>query len=158
MAVKYFAYGSNMAELVMEQKCPGHRFLGVARLPDHRLMFTRRSVRTGTGVADVVPVQGESVWGTLYEIDDDELATLDRKEGNGWAYVREPLDVELVGDGSPQEALAYTVKEKEPTEVPPSREYLDGMIAAASERGLPAGYVEALKERREGAVAASDGR
>jgi cation transport regulator ChaC len=148
VAVKYFAYGSNMAEAVMTERSSRHRFLGVARLPEHRLMFNRRSVRTGSGVADVVPAAGESVWGVLYELDDPGLAALDSKEGYDWAYVREPLDVELVSDGSRQPAVTYTVKEKEPAEVEPSTEYLEGIISAATERGLPAAYIDGLRELR----------
>jgi gamma-glutamylcyclotransferase len=148
VAVKYFAYGSNMAEAVMTERSRRHRFLGIARLPDHRLMFNRRSVRTGSGVADVVPAAGESVWGVLYELDDAGLAALDRKEGYDWAYVREPLAVELTSDGSRQPAVTYTVKEKEPAEVEPSTEYLEGIIAAAAERGLPVAYIDGLRQLR----------
>ena len=157
MAVKYFAYGSNMAEAVMTERSRRHRFLGVARLPDHRLMFNRRSIRTGSGVADVVPASGESVWGVLYELDDAGLAALDRKEGHDWAYVREPLVVELSADGSRQRAVTYTVKEKEPVEVEPSADYLEGIISAASERGLPAAYIDSLRELRS-RVAATQGQ
>jgi gamma-glutamylcyclotransferase len=157
VAVKYFAYGSNMAEAVMTERSRRHRFLGVARLPDHRLMFNRRSIRTGSGVADVVPASGESVWGVLYELDDAGLAALDRKEGHDWAYVREPLVVELSADGSRQPAVTYTVKEKEPVEVEPSADYLEGIISAASERGLPAAYIDSLRELRS-RVAATQGQ
>jgi gamma-glutamylcyclotransferase (GGCT)/AIG2-like uncharacterized protein YtfP len=158
MAVKYFAYGSNMADAVMAEKCPGYRFLGVARLPDHRLMFNRRSVRTGTGVADVAPSDGAEVWGALYEIDDACLASLDRKEGNDWAYTREALPVELASDGKRQRAVTYIVRDKEPVEVVPSTAYLDGIVSAAKERGLPARYIDSLRERRDQLVANPNGR
>src|SRR5687767_11029999 len=100
MAVKYFAYGSNMSPTVMTATCRRQRLLGVARLADYRLMFNRRSVRTGTGVADVVPAKGTSVWGALYELDEKDLPAIDRKEGYHWAYTREPLVVQLYEDGS----------------------------------------------------------
>jgi cation transport regulator ChaC len=145
VAVRYFAYGSNMAESVMAEKCPRHRLIGVARLPGHRLMFNRRSIRTGTGVADVVPAAGEEVWGVLYELADDDLAALDQKEGHDWAYLREPLEVEC--DGTPSRAITYVVRDKEPAEVEPSREYFEGIVAAARERGLPRTYVDALLRR-----------
>jgi gamma-glutamylcyclotransferase (GGCT)/AIG2-like uncharacterized protein YtfP len=144
MAVKYFAYGSNMSPTVMTANCPSCRFLGIARLADHRLMFNRRSVRTGTGVADVVPAKGISVWGALYELGEEDLPAIDRKEGYDWAYTREPLAVELCGDGSEQLALTYTVRGKEPAEVRPSPEYLAGLIDAARELGLPEGYLRFL--------------
>jgi gamma-glutamylcyclotransferase len=149
MTVKYFAYGSNMSPTVMSANCRRHRFLGVARLADHRLMFNRRSVRTGTGVADVVPAKGISVWGALYEVDEDDLSAIDRKEGYDWAYTRAPLAVQLYDQGSEHVALTYTVRRKEPTEVCPSPEYLDGLIDAARELGLPEGYLRFLERLRK---------
>jgi gamma-glutamylcyclotransferase len=143
MTVTYFAYGSNMASDVMARLCPRHRYLGSARLDDHRLAFTRRSVRTGTGVADVVPAPGQAVWGALYEIGDDELAALDRKEGYDWAYTRVTLPVRPAG-GPGRPALVYTVAAKQTPEILPSREYVDRIIAAARERGLPGEYITQL--------------
>jgi len=35
--------------------------------------------------ADIVWAPGEQVWGVLYEIAEDELAAIDRKEGYDWA-------------------------------------------------------------------------
>jgi gamma-glutamylcyclotransferase (GGCT)/AIG2-like uncharacterized protein YtfP len=106
-------------------------------------MFNRRSIRTGAGVADVVPAKGTSVWGALYELDEKDLSAIDRKEGYDWAYTREPLAVQLC-DGSEHFALTYTVRRKEPTEVRPSPEYLDGLIDAGRELGLPEGYLRFL--------------
>lgn len=139
----YFAYASNMASATMTRLCPGHRFAGVAELPDHRLAFSRRSIRTGTGVADIVRADGQSVWGVLYELDAAMLAVLDEKEGNGWAYRRDLVSLrgtraeELV-------ALVYSVIAKEPGEVRPSPEYLRVVLDAARERLLPEHYVAAL--------------
>ncbi len=50
----YFAFGSNMNESQMVERCPSTRFVGVATLPDRRLAFTRRSVNRGCGVAGAV--------------------------------------------------------------------------------------------------------
>lgn len=145
MTIRYFAYGSNMAAQVMESLCPRHRFLGVAHLDGFRLAFTRRSIRTGTGVADVIPARGDIVWGALYDIEDDELAAIDRKEGYGWAYTRVMRPVLLEAGGQGQAAVIYTVQVKEPAQVLPSRQYLDQLIAAAHERRLPEVYVEKLE-------------
>jgi gamma-glutamylcyclotransferase len=144
MTVTYFAYGSNMAPKVMARLCPRHRYLGPARLDDHRLAFTRRSVKTGTGVADVVAAPGQTVWGALFEIGDDELARVDKKEGYDWAYTRVTLPVRPGAGGPERPAVVYTVAGKQTAEVPPSREYLDRIIAAARERALPGEYVTRL--------------
>jgi gamma-glutamylcyclotransferase (GGCT)/AIG2-like uncharacterized protein YtfP len=142
--VRYFAYASNMAERVMNELCPGHRCLGAAELPEYRLAFTRRSIRTNTGVADVVHAPGHSVWGVLYELDEAMLAAIDAKEGNGWAYQRREVRVRADAAGPLLEAQTYAVIAPEEVEVAPSLEYLQGVLDAAELRGLPEDYVAAL--------------
>jgi gamma-glutamylcyclotransferase (GGCT)/AIG2-like uncharacterized protein YtfP len=144
----YFAYGRNMGTRAMEFACPGHRCLGAAELRDHRLAFTRRSLRTGSGVADVLAAPGASVWGALYALDPAQLAAIDEKEGAGWAYERRAVRV-VADDGGELEAFAYAVIAPDAEHVQPSREYLQAMLDGARERGLPEDYVAAL-----GAVAA----
>jgi gamma-glutamylcyclotransferase len=145
VTINYFAYASNMAAEVIEGLCPQHHFLGVARLDGYRLAFTRRSIRTETGVADVVPAGNETVWGVLYEIENDELTAIDRKEGYNWAYTRVMCPVLLEAGGQSLLAVVYTVRVKEPAEILPSRQYLDRLIAAGHDRGLPKEYVEKLE-------------
>jgi gamma-glutamylcyclotransferase (GGCT)/AIG2-like uncharacterized protein YtfP len=141
---RYFAYGSNMAEDVMSDHCPGHRYVGRAELPGHRLAFTRRSVRTGSGVADIVRADRESVWGALYEVDEPGLFAIDRKEGNGSNYERVHVCVRPDGREPYENALTYAVIDPLDTEVQPSPEYLEGLVKAARARGLPVEYRQAL--------------
>jgi gamma-glutamylcyclotransferase len=145
--VRYFAYGSNMAGKVMDRLCPGHRLLGAAELADHRLAFTRRSIKTDSGVADIVRADGQSVWGALYELDATQLAAIDEKEGNGWAYRRRQVGVRLAIDGRELHAHAYSVIAPENAEIRPSAKYLQGLLDAARERGLPERYVGELAGR-----------
>ncbi len=147
-SIHYFAYGRNMGTRTMELACPGHRCLGAAELRDHRLAFTRRSLRTGTGVADVIAAPGASVWGALYALDPAQLAAIDEKEGAGWAYERRAVRV-TAADGGELEAFAYAVIAPDAEHVQPSPEYLQALLDGARERGLPEAYVAAL-----GAVAA----
>ncbi|HEX2233871.1 MAG TPA: gamma-glutamylcyclotransferase family protein [Thermoleophilaceae bacterium] len=130
-----FAYGSNMASSEMQAWCPDHRYLGPARLDGFRIELRRRSIRWRGGAADIVPAPGESVWGVVYEIADEELDRLDQKEGEGFAYRRRSVKVEY--EGERRAAVAYEVIDKEPDQVEPSPEYLDLLRAAARERGLP---------------------
>jgi gamma-glutamylcyclotransferase (GGCT)/AIG2-like uncharacterized protein YtfP len=152
---EYFAYGSNMASAVMAEACPRHRYLGRARLPGHRLAFTRRSVRTGTGVADVVADPEREVWGALYALAGENLEALDRKEGAGWAYERTSLRVHA-DDGAAHDAVAYVVLAPSPVEIAPSALYARGLIEAALERALPEDYIEALSASLNGLT--TDGR
>jgi NAD-dependent oxidoreductase involved in siderophore biosynthesis len=139
----YFAYGSNMASAEMETWCPEARFLGPARLDGHRLALNRRSIRWGAGVVDLVPSEGESVWGALYDVPD--LDRLDAKEGAGFAYRR--IEVEPMLDAQPVTAVAYEVIDKEEEEITPSPEYVALLVDGARERGLPEQYVRGLEDR-----------
>jgi gamma-glutamylcyclotransferase len=150
MRTAYFAYGANMDERAMRARCPSSRCLGAARLDDHRLAFTRRSIHTGTGVADVVADARRAVWGVLYELDDGDLQELDRKEGQGWAYGRRAMSITRSADGARRDALVYTVLVKEHAEVAPSREYLAAMIDAARRHALPSDYIRLLQARADG--------
>ena len=45
----------------MKERCPSAKFVAVAKLTDHSLQFTRRSVNRGCGVADAVPERGKGM-------------------------------------------------------------------------------------------------
>jgi Gamma-glutamyl cyclotransferase, AIG2-like len=79
--VLYFAYGSNMNWAQMKERCPASCFVGIAVLPDHRLAFTRKSVKRGCGVADALRDTGRKLWSVVYEISDLDIGSLDRSEG-----------------------------------------------------------------------------
>ena len=133
-----------MSPEVISNICPACQVLGRARLIDYRLAFTRRSIKSGSGVADIVHTRGMAVWGVLYEINENELTALDGKEGYGSAYTRIEIDVVLQG-GVAQRATTYTVISKEFNEIPPSPEYLSTIIGGAQSFGLPEYYITFLE-------------
>lgn len=142
--IEYFAYGSNMSSESMRAICATERFLSPARLAGHRLAFSRRSVLTATGVADIVADPDCDVWGALYTIDLSELERLDRKEGLGFAYERREVVVRT-RDGTALQAIAYSVIAKQAEEVCPSVQYVRLLLAGAAERSLPAEYISSLQ-------------
>ena len=144
MGVPYFAYGSNLGGV--DSGGESARFLAVARLDGHKLAFTRRSVRTGTGVADVLAAEGGAVWGALYELSEALDAVLAEKEGAGWAYGRRDVRVCVEGRGE-IDAFLYAVLKPEPEEIAPSHEYLQRIVRGALSRGLPDAYVRELERR-----------
>jgi hypothetical protein len=138
----YFAYGSNMAGEVITAVAPSAAKIGIARLPDHRLAFTRKSVRWGAGVADILECAGASVYGVLYAIKDDDLDGVDRKEGAPKAYHR--VDVTVLAESRPIKAITYAVVRAESQEVPPRVDYLAELRQAAGDHGLPESYLDFL--------------
>jgi hypothetical protein len=154
--VEYFAYGSNMEPEGLARICPSRRLVGRAKLPDHRLAFTRRSRRRLCGAADAVPCEGMTVWGALYELKSPELAELGKKEGEGWAYERAEVLVEL-GNGDGRRAYAHLVIDKEWPEIAPSADYMDEVLDGARACELPDHYVAFLESLLDESKAASDG-
>jgi len=145
--VRYFAYGSNLLSGQMRTRCPGHRTSGPAQLPEHRLAFTRRSRNWGGGVADILPAEGKTVWGLVYELTEADVERLDKHEGHPTLYRRVPVAVTLA-DGQEVRAETYVVVKKAARETRPSAAYLNTIVDGAREHGLPDEYVGFLEGLR----------
>ena len=149
----YFAYGSNLDPEQMAHRAPGHVRVGLAELRDHRLTFPLTSHDWGGGVASVGVAHGESVWGIVYEVGEQDLASLDRYEGFRAAgdqhnlYDREAVSVQLVraDDGSfPRRLRVWIYLARPANPAPPSRRYLDAVLRGARHHKLPDDYVARL--------------
>lgn len=146
----YFAYGSNMEWRQLKGRCPSARFEGVASLNDHRLAFTRRSAKRGCGVADVVPDEGEVVWGAVFEIDDRDVGRLDAAEGYSPgraknSYRREERHVFVAGDDEQPLAVAVYIGGPQDAAPLPNQEYKNLILAGARRWRLPGDYIKKLE-------------
>jgi len=151
----YFAFGSNLEPVQMRERAPGHHVVGLAELRDHRLTFPRYSQRWGGGGASIQPHHGGSVWGVLFDVNDDDLANLDRMEGYRGPgdqhneYDRVDVFVELTraDDGSvPRRVRATTFVARSENPQPPSRRYLEQILAGAVHHRLPEDYIALLRK------------
>lgn len=146
----YFAYGSNMDWDQMRDRCPSARFVGVAKLPGHKLGFSRRSKTRGCGVADAVADQGSNVWGVVYEVDDRDVGRLDAAEGYSPgraknAYRREERHVLI--DGKESNPLIAAVYFAIPEENPPrtNQAYKAQILKGGNHWHLPQEYIRNLE-------------
>lgn len=152
IAVLYFAYGSNMEWQQMRDRCPSAKFVCVAKLEDHRLAFTRKSIKRGCGVVDAVAGPGDEVWGVVFQIDDRDIDTLDAKEGfvrgrETNAYVRREISVLENGDANrPISVMTYFVAKKEMNVPSPNSEYRRLLVEGAKHWHLPAEYITKLEK------------
>jgi gamma-glutamylcyclotransferase (GGCT)/AIG2-like uncharacterized protein YtfP len=125
----YFAYGSNMDRAAMAARCPGARVIGLARLARHRLALMRE------GYATVARDPRKSVHGVLWDLPFGDMPALDRYEGvAAGLYVKRQQPV-LVAGGV-RRALVYVGANDGPGS--PLCGYLEGVLAAARDVGLPA--------------------
>jgi len=148
----YFAYGSNMDWDQMRKRCPSAEFFGIARLPDHRLAFTRFSKMRNCGVADAVQAKGQSVWGAIFVIAEKDISFLDKNEGYAPgrpekvnSYLRVERHVYPPESDTPWMVSTYLANREDDPPLP-SAKYLGLIIGGAQRWQLPASYVEALKK------------
>ena len=115
----YFAYGANLNQKQMKERCPDSKPLFTAVLPNYKLVFVGWSRQWRGGVASIKSFRGERVRGAIYEVTETCLQRLDRHESD---YNR--LKVTVVGeDDEPIEAITY-VKTGRLEDAAPSKEYL----------------------------------
>ena len=146
-----FAYGSNLDWRQTRDRCPSARFVCVAKLKAHRLVFPRKSEGRGCGVAGVEPNQDSTVWGVVYQIDEADVGKLDKCEGYqpGRAtnsYVREERHVYADGDETKPIAAWVYFPVAQPNPPLPNAAYKRLILDGAKFWHLPERYVEQLEQ------------
>ncbi|MBQ1406730.1 MAG: gamma-glutamylcyclotransferase [Eubacterium sp.] len=135
----YFAYGSNMDETQMRDRCAYAEKSCRASLHGYRFSLDRR------GVATIVPSETDTVEGLLWEVCSADIECLDGYEGvAGGYYRREMIEVDI-GMWHPATVIVYI--SNSPISDRPSlrRGYMEKIIAASKKEGLPKDYVAMLK-------------
>lgn len=142
--MKYFAYGSNMNQEQMRERCPDSKLITKVVLKDYKIAFTIFSPKRSCGCADILNSTGDEVWGLLYDISENDLKNLDVAEACPDKYYRSSVVVqdEL---GQRYYAEAYKVAKKESDFLKPSKHYLGLMLNAAQDFDFPASYTAFLK-------------
>lgn len=132
----YFAYGSNLDPEQMDWRCPDAIALCRARLDGWSWRIG------GRGYATISPTPDSTVWGALWNLSDNDLATLDRYEGvAGGLYRREVHSV--MTDHQTIDALVYIENYNDIGS--PRGDYLDRILAGAHHFGLPQGWITELE-------------
>lgn len=168
MTFLYFAYGSNMLtqRLAANKRCPSARPVGVAYADGYALEFSKRSNKDGSGKGSLIKASGERAYGVLFEIEDGELAALDREEGNGYGYRREDgFAVRRAGTHEEVATRTYIATVRDTT-LRPFDWYLALIVAGARQNAVPPDEIERLlavsydvdarhdRERRQDAIEA----
>ena len=133
--MKYFAYGSNMDALQMQDRCPTARSLGAALLSHHRFQID------GRGFATITPRADSRVYGIVWEITESDEASLDRYEGVPNFYVKQYCSVQF--DDGVESMLVYASTDH--SSQSGRSEYLERIIDVAKDSLLPVDYVRELK-------------
>jgi AIG2-like family len=132
----YFAYGSNMDRSAMAARCPGGSPIGPARLMRHRLALTRE------GWLTAIRDGRDTVHGVLWELALSDVGRLDHYEGVATGLYVKAIQPVVVKGGA-RRALIYFGAHAGPGLA--SAGYIEGVVAAASQWGLPVVALEALR-------------
>ncbi|BHF74545.1 hypothetical protein SprV_0501763100 [Sparganum proliferum] len=87
----YFAYGT--------------RYIGVGMLADYKLVFCKRDNNCAWGhcaaTASIEPATGGKVYGTIWELANEDMVSLDKQEGVPELYQPFTVDVNLLSSTDP---------------------------------------------------------
>ena len=132
----YFAYGANMNRVLMRRHCPGAKEIGTAALAGCRFIITT------DGYASIVPSRGGKVYGVLWRLTVRDLAALNAYESlASGLYSKLTLPVRRAGRR--MAAVVYVARARNAGRPKPG--YLDEILAATREWGMPAPYVRSLQ-------------
>jgi len=150
----YFAFGADLDPVEMRSRFPEHRIVGVAALRDHRLAFTRFAPEWGGGLAGVQTHHGDSVWGIVVDLPDQDVTRLDELEGfraNDDQHNRSDRRIVTVDltrpddDSVPRRLRAFVYVPRPSNPSPPSTRYLETLLRGAAAWRLPEDYVARLR-------------
>ncbi|MCX7705525.1 MAG: gamma-glutamylcyclotransferase [bacterium] len=134
----YFAYGSNLNKKQMKKRCKNAKFLKRTYLVNYEFVYVGYSSSSSYAVATITAKKDSTVWGALYEIDEDCLKNLDIYEGYPTFYNRKIVKV-YDDSGNNYDAWVYI---KDITEKKrPSENYKKIVLEGARDCELPEEYI-----------------
>lgn len=128
----YFAYGSNLWQQQMQNRCPGSQNIGMGVLKGFRWIISTR------GYANIIESSSDEVHGVIYKISAPDEDSLDVCEGvHLGCYTKETIRV--VSIDQTVECLVYI--DPITDEGNPKAEYVERINKGISDTNLPADYV-----------------
>lgn len=148
----YFAYGSNILEARLKERCSSARPIGTGHLTGHILDFSKKS-KDGSGKATIVKTGSDDdhVYGRLFEIKNNETCCLDKAEGYNAnslkGYDKNTDYTVLKEDGTVEKDVTSYIafsNSRDPSLIPYDW-YLALIIAGYKEAELPDNILEDIK-------------
>jgi gamma-glutamylcyclotransferase (GGCT)/AIG2-like uncharacterized protein YtfP len=138
----YFAYCTLLSETEMQRFVPTARTSASGHISGHRVVFERHAPDVETGGCNLSPADGQTVYGVLYDLREDEFAQLDSISGvDRGLYER--FAVRVMTDAGEVAAETYVIPNPGGP-FHPAAAYVRPILAGARELGLPSDYVATL--------------
>ncbi len=145
--MKIFAYGSNMNVNRLKQRVPSAVKVCNASLPGYKFSFNKRS-NDGSGKGNIqqTNIDGDTVVGVVFEINEAEKPALDAVEGLGSGYNQAVVDLRDE-NGETFQAQVYIADESAvDNTLLPYDWYKDFVVTGAEQNDLPPEYVENIRK------------
>ena len=138
------------SDLVLKS-LPEAEFVSTATLKSHKVAFSSFTEDVSDeimyGGCHLESAPGQTLYGVLYEISDEELVKLDRLTRVEQGRYTKKYPTVLDGSGKSYNAVAHSIKNpKGPSR--PTKDYMDHMIKGAKEHGFPEPYIDMLEKLR----------
>ncbi|XP_070840748.1 gamma-glutamylcyclotransferase a [Chaetodon trifascialis] len=142
----YFAFGSNLLKERLQLANPSAVFCTTGRLKDYELNFGLWEKHADNtwhgGVATIECHPGAEVWGVIWTLSIENLASLDNQEGVDLGLYS-PLEVSVETDKGM--VLCRTYQMNNFHACPPSPQYKQVVCLGAEQNGLPMEYLKRLE-------------
>ena len=141
----YFAYDARIAPDDLIDIAPSAVFEFVAHLPESTLSFAIEGNGWNGALPTVVSEPGATVWGAVFSIPDREMVAIDRIE-----LVEQRLRVETNAvdrNGRRHRVALHQAADVVGSELSPSIDYLERMVAGSRHWELPIGWIVSLDDR-----------
>ncbi len=139
--IYYFAYGSNMDEVQMKERCPWARKIGVGYIPGYELFSSHYSGKWKGGVFSIKENTTTDVFGIIYDVTPDCIEMLDIYEGYPHVYRKEKLKITQVKPNKEEKNINCVVYISNHTnDIEVSEDYLDLCQEAADYNRIPLNF------------------
>ena len=150
----WFIYGSSLDREAFAHwagehgyRVPDFAAARPARLDGFRLAFDVQSRFWGGAVASVREAPGEAVEGLALPMSGDARGLVDHKEGAiSGLYAPFPVELTPLAGGEKFAAVAYRAARPSPSELVPSRGFVETLVRGARASGLSAAWVSGLTQ------------
>jgi gamma-glutamylcyclotransferase (GGCT)/AIG2-like uncharacterized protein YtfP len=141
----YFAYDARIAPDDLIDIAPSAAFEFVAHLPESTLSFAIEGNGWNGGLPTVVSDPGATVWGAVFSIPDREMVAIDRIE---LAEQRQRVETDAIDrNGRRHRVALHQAADVVGSELSPSIDYLERMVAGSRHWELPIGWIVSLDDR-----------
>lgn len=144
----YFAYTARIEPSRMAAVSPGAAFEFIAHLPDWGLEFPISGNGWKGALPSVSPNEGDTVWGAVFNVPDDEMAAVDAIEAD---ESRQREIVEAIDrTGRRHQVATHRAADNGSRRKRPAADYVALMLDGSRHWELPAGWIVRLQDHLDG--------